>query len=131
MTPWQLEILQHALGVDRYGRTTKGFTPYTRNYFCAGPADEPDCRALVEMGLMQRHETTSWLPYFNCSVTDCGIKAMHAESLEPPKLSRSQQKLSRSQQRYLREFLQAERMAFFSINTKSYTDLHADHHSNP
>jgi hypothetical protein len=115
MTPRQLEILQHALGVDRYGRTTKGFTPYTRNYFCAGPADEPDCRELIALGFMEQHETTEWLPYFNCSATDAGIKAMHAASPEPPKLSRSQQRYLRFLDSdgcfgNFREFLQYEKL---------------------
>jgi len=35
MTTRQLEILQHTLGVDQYGQTPKGYTPYTRNHFCA------------------------------------------------------------------------------------------------
>ena len=49
---------------------------------------------------MQQHKTTQWLPYFNCSVTEAGIKAMREESPAPPKLSRSQI-------RY-REFLDAD-----------------------
>lgn len=92
MTSRQLEILQHTLGVDEYGRTPKGFTPYTRNHFCAGEADESDCRALVEAGLMVEHQRTQWLPYFNCSATDAGKKAMHAASPAPPKLSRSKKR---------------------------------------
>ncbi|CAM5998730.1 unnamed protein product [Sphagnum balticum] len=89
MIPRQLEILQHALGVDKYGLTPKGFTLYTRNRFCAGVADEPDCRELVAIGYMVQHETTDWLPYFNCSVTTEGMKAMHKASPAPPKVSRS------------------------------------------
>jgi hypothetical protein len=92
MTPRQLEILQHALGVDQYGRTPKGFTPYTRNHFCAGEADEPDCRALVALGFMVEHERTQRLPYFHCSVTDAGKKAMHEASPKAPKLTRSQKR---------------------------------------
>lgn len=100
MTARQLEIVQHALGVDKHGCTPKGFTPYTRNHFCAGEADEPDCRALVELGLMVQHERTQWLPYFNCSVTDVGKKAMHQESPAPPRLTRSE--------RRYRDFLDAD-----------------------
>jgi hypothetical protein len=92
MTPRLLEILQHALGVDEYGRTPKGFTPYTRNHFCAGEGDEPDCRELVALGFMVEHAKTEWLPYFNCSVTDMGKKAMHAASPSAPKLTRSQKR---------------------------------------
>lgn len=90
MTPRQLEILQHTLGVDEYGRTQKGFTPYTRNYFCAGSSDEPTCRELVALGFMTQHKTTEIYPYFNCSVTDAGKKSMHEESPAARKLTRSQ-----------------------------------------
>ena len=90
MTPRQLEILQHSLGVDQYGRTPKGYTPFTRNHFCAGPADELDCRALIEMGFMVQHQTTEVFPDFNCSVTYKGQGAMKKASPEPPKLTRSQ-----------------------------------------
>jgi hypothetical protein len=100
MSKEQLQILQHALGVDEHGRTPRGFTPYTRNHFCAGDADEATCRELVALGYMVQHPTTKWLPYFNCSVTLAGIKAMHNESPRPPKLSPGQK-------RY-REFLNAD-----------------------
>lgn len=86
MTPRQLEIIQHALGADQYGKRPRD----SRNYFCAGAADEPDCRALVAMGYMQEHGKREWLPYFNCSVTGDGINAMLRESPAPPKLTRSQ-----------------------------------------
>jgi hypothetical protein len=92
MTPRQLEILQHTLGADRYGRRQR----YSdRNYFCAGPADEPDCRELIALGFMKQHKTTEWLPYFNCSATDAGIKAMREGSPAPPKLTRGQQRYRR------------------------------------
>ena len=87
MTSRQLEILQHALGVDQYGQG-----PEYRNHFCAGESDEPDCRELVEMGYMQQHATTKWLPYFNCSVTRAGKAAMRADSPKPPKLTRAQRR---------------------------------------
>jgi|SRR6185437_4867959 len=89
ITPRQLEILQHALGVDKYGLTPKGYTPYTRNHFCAGVSDEADCRALIGLGFMAEHARTEWLPYLNCSVTVDGIKAMHQASEKPTKVSRS------------------------------------------
>jgi hypothetical protein len=100
MTPRQLEIIQHSLGVDQYGRTPKGFTPFTRNHFCAGPADEPDCRALIALGFMVQHRTTDIFPDFNCSVTVEGQDAMKKASPNPPKLTRSQM-------RY-REYLEAD-----------------------
>lgn len=97
MSPRQIEILQHALGCDQYGQSARrrggvfhrDYDPYSRNHFCAGTADEPDCRALVEMGFMKQHKTTEWLPYFNCSVTPAGIEAMRNESQAPPKISRA------------------------------------------
>jgi hypothetical protein len=85
--PRHLEILQHALGVDQYGRRPRNSHPDGRNHFCAGVADEPDCRELVDLGLMVQHATTKWLPYFNCSVTDAGRKAMLDASPAPPKVS--------------------------------------------
>lgn len=92
MTVRQLQILQHAIGADEYGRRKR----YSeRNHFCAGAADEPDCRELVALGYMRQHQTTEVFPYFNCSVTDAGITAMMRESPCPPKLTRSQQRYQR------------------------------------
>jgi hypothetical protein len=87
MTVRQLEILQHALGLDRYGRGRE-----TRNHFCAGSADEPTCRELIALGFMQQHRTTEVFPYFNCSVTDEGKSAVRRESPKPPKLTRGQRR---------------------------------------
>ncbi len=105
MTPKQLEILQHALGLDKYGRCAahdgdhrvcrehySDSLPGHRNRFCAGESDEPTCRELVALGFMVQHERTSWLPYFNCSVTDAGRKAVHDESPAAPKLTRGQKR---------------------------------------
>ena len=94
MTPEQLHILQHSLGVDQYGQGRM-----YRNHFCAGGADEDGapmggdaviCAELVALGYMKRHATTEMLPYFNCSVTEAGKAAMLAESPKPPKLTRAQ-----------------------------------------
>lgn len=85
VSPKQLEILQHALGVDKHGQGRM-----YRNHFCAGGSDEPICIELVSMGLMKQHLTTTWLPYFNCSVTDKGRQVVRDESPAPPKLTRSQ-----------------------------------------
>jgi hypothetical protein len=76
----QLHILQHALGLDQYGRGSA-----YRNHFCAGGDDEPVCRELVALGYMREHATTEHLPYFNCSVTDAGREAVQRESPEAPK----------------------------------------------
>jgi hypothetical protein len=86
MKPRQLEILQHALGVDKYGRGEM-----YRNHFCAGGDDEATCRELVALGYMRTFER-SYLPYYNCTVTESGKSAMLAESPTPPKLSRSQKR---------------------------------------
>lgn len=95
MTAKQLQILQHALGVDQYGQGE-----IRRNHFCAGADDEPTCRELVALGYMRQHRTTEVFPYFNCSVTEEGKAAMSRESPKPPKLTRSQ--------RRYREFLAAD-----------------------
>ena len=95
LTKEQLQILQHSLGVDECGQGEM-----YRNHFCAGGCDETLCRELVDMGYMQQHLTTKWLPYFNVSVTPDGIAAMVRESPKPPKLTRSQK-------RY-RQFLRAD-----------------------
>ncbi len=105
MTAEQLHILQHALGCDKYGRNDHPETripnpPYYRNHFCAGAKDEDVCRELVALGYMEQHPTTQWLPYFNCSVTKEGIKAMVEASPAEPKLTRSQKNY--------RQFLQAD-----------------------
>lgn len=95
MTPEQLQILQHSLGVDQYGQGRM-----YRNHFCAGGSDVAICRELVALGYMHQHQTTDWLPYFNCSVTEDGKAAMIRESPKPPKLTRGQK-------RY-RQFLKAD-----------------------
>lgn len=89
LTPQQLEILQHSLGVDQYGQGQM-----YRNHFCAGGADEDICRELVALGYMETF-TRSYLPYYNCTVTDAGKAAMSAQSPKPPKLTRSQQRYRR------------------------------------
>jgi hypothetical protein len=101
MTPKQLEILQHSLGVDEYGQGEQ-----YRNHFCAGEDDADTCRELIAVGYMAQHETTPWLPYFNCFVTAKGVAAMRAASPAPPKLTRSQK-------RY-RQFLKADTGESFS-----------------
>ncbi len=82
----QLEIIQHALGVDQYGRGQM-----YRNHFCAGGGDETICRELVDLGYMTTF-TRSYLPYYNCTVTEAGKAAMLAQSPQPPKLTRSQKR---------------------------------------
>lgn len=85
ISPRQLEILQHTLGLDEYGRGTM-----YRNFFCAGEDDEEMCRELVALGLMKEHRRTEAYDYYNCSVTDAGKEAIRECSPVPPKLTRSQ-----------------------------------------
>lgn len=87
-----LAILQHALGVDRYGRGEQ-----FRSHFVAGPghSDYDTCRWLVERGLMWRRDR-SWVVggtiFF---VTDAGRAFVAKHSPAPPKLTRSQQRYQR------------------------------------
>lgn len=104
LTPHQLEILQHAAGLNRYGRCathddpracrnhSSDTLPGHRNHFCAGESDEPDCRVLIDAGLMNEHQRTTWLPYLNCSVSDAGRRAIREQSPAAPKRTRSQQR---------------------------------------
>jgi hypothetical protein len=89
LTARQLEILQHALGVDEYGRGQM-----YRNHFCAGGSDEDVCRELVALGFMETF-SRSWLPYYNCIVTAAGRSAMLAQSPTPPRLTRAQERYQR------------------------------------
>ena len=88
LTEDQLSILQHALGLDKYGQGQM-----YRNHFCAGGKDEDVCRELVAMGLMRVFApNASPLPYYNCAITVEGIEAMRRESPKPPKLTRAQKR---------------------------------------
>lgn len=87
--PDQLAILQHTYGADQYGRGGGH-----RNRFCAGGDDVIICAELVTMGLM-RSWRSECLPYFNCYLTEDGIKAMRAASPLPPKLSRAKLRYQR------------------------------------
>jgi hypothetical protein len=81
----QLEILQHALGVDEYGRGRM-----YRNHYVGGAQD---LHPLVTLGLMREYpasELTGGSPLFR--VTDAGKMAMVAASPKPPKLTRSQKR---------------------------------------
>jgi hypothetical protein len=86
-----LHILQHALGVDQYGRGKR-----YRNHFVTGngTVDFPHCMALVDAGLMTRRPGTAisgWDDVF--TVTAAGISAMYEQQIPaPPKLTRSQQR---------------------------------------
>ena len=86
MTPREVEITQHALGRNQYGRRTHPND--FRNHYVGG---EDECRPLVALGYMTEHkssEITGGDLWF--SVTDAGRIAMEKESPAPPKLTRSQ-----------------------------------------
>lgn len=83
-----LHILQHALGLDRYGRGRS-----YRNHFCADGKDVDTCRDLVARGLMTEHpasEITGGDPLF--TVTEAGRRYVCEHRLDPPKLTRSQRR---------------------------------------
>jgi len=86
----KLDILQHSLGLDQYGRGT-GY----RNHFCSGGEDEFICRELVAEGLMHECPVCDIVPGYNCYVTEAGKKAIREHSPAPPKLTRSQKRYQR------------------------------------
>lgn len=90
MTPDQLHILQHSLGLDEYGRGTM-----YRNHFVTGEGsiDHPVCMELVGIGYMTRRanvELCGGDDVFN--VTEAGKQAAVADSPSPPKLTASRQR---------------------------------------
>lgn len=87
MTPAQLHILQHSLGVDQYGHGNQ-----YRNHYAAEPESDawPDLIALCRLGLMkQQGPIVAWGGMHSFCVTEAGKDAMRKESPAPPKLSRS------------------------------------------
>ncbi len=98
LSPEQLHILQHSLGVDKYGQGNQ-----YRNRFVTDldSTDGPICVSLVELGAMKDHGPQSIAGGMHCfTVTPAGIDAVAFQSPLPPKLSRSQ--------RRYREFLNAD-----------------------
>ncbi len=88
VSPSQLQILQHSLGVDQHGRGQQ-----YRNHFCTGEgsSDYADCRALVDLGLMRVRPGMNGDDYL-FHVTAQGVTEMHASSPPPAKLSRSKRR---------------------------------------
>ena len=92
----ELQILQHALGVDQVGRGDQN-----RSHFVTGSGsdDHPTCMALTERGLMKRWDGATLQlggdDFFR--VTEAGRAFVAEHSPPPPKLTRSQ----RRYQRYL------------------------------
>jgi hypothetical protein len=86
MTSEQLHILQHALGVDKYG-----LGEMYRNHYVGGVED---CRPLVALGYMEEckpRAISGGDPWFY--VTKEGKIAVSLESPKPPKITRSQRRM--------------------------------------
>lgn len=86
----RLSILQHALGVDQYGRGEQ-----YREHFVAGPghSDYRTCMAMAAEGLMQRHVRHGLDGGSDLFVvTDAGRRFVRENSPRPPKLTRSQRR---------------------------------------
>lgn len=88
-----LHILQHALGVDRYGRGRQ-----SRNHYVTGPqCDAFDaCRRLADAGLMSERAGSAisgGMPVF--VVTEAGRRFVAERSPTPPKLSPGQKRYRR------------------------------------
>lgn len=86
-----LQILQHALGVDKYGQGEQ-----YRNRFVTTPkcSNGKVCEELVSIDLMVRRDDfeglTGGMALY--MVTPEGVKAMSEESPKPPKLTRGQKR---------------------------------------
>ena len=90
MKPELLHILQHSLGVDKYGQGRQ-----YRNHFVTGPGtiNWPYCQELVALGLMTRRGGNELTGGDDCFyVTDAGKLAMAEASPKPPKLTRGQRR---------------------------------------
>ncbi|MGH8083911.1 MAG: hypothetical protein ACREPV_01365 [Lysobacter sp.] len=88
-----LHILQHSLGLDRYGAGAS-----YRNHFVTGPGsdDYAACVALVEAGLMTQAPGTAISGGMDVfTVTDAGIQHVRNTSPPAPKLSRGKQRYQR------------------------------------
>jgi len=86
----QLHILQHSLGLDKYGQGEQ-----YRNSFVTGKGskDFDKCNSLVVAGFMVDHgpqKLAAGSHFFR--VTPAGVDAVALESPEPPKLTRGQKR---------------------------------------
>jgi hypothetical protein len=91
----QLQILQHAIGRDEYGRPRSASNPEFRNHFVTGEGsrDHPYCMELVEAGLMTRRQGSAISGGDDIfHVTEAGRAAVAEHSPKPPKLTRSQRR---------------------------------------
>lgn len=91
ITKEQLQVLQHSIGADQYGRRERGCD---RNFF-GTKSDGKDgqvCQSLVALGLMEDHGFRELYQENVYTVTGMGIDAVLKLSPIPPKLSRSKQR---------------------------------------
>jgi hypothetical protein len=92
LSPAQLHVLQHSLGVDGFGRGN-----HYRNRYVCDPGN-PEIESLLALGLMEdvtRQVRTSMDGMHCYVVTDAGKRAMFANSPRPPKLTRSEKRWAR------------------------------------
>lgn len=85
-----LQILQHSLGVDKYGRGEM-----YRNHFVTGEGtvDFPLCMEAVERGLMRRHAGNQLTGEYDAfTVTPEGKQWVLENSPAAPKLTRAQRR---------------------------------------
>lgn len=83
-----LKILQHSLGVDKYGQGKM-----YRNHYCAGGGDVKKCNTLVKFGYMHKFtpsEISGGDPIY--TVTSLGKTVVMIESPSPPKITKSQKR---------------------------------------
>jgi len=92
MNQRHLEILQHALGLDKYGHGS-----FYRNHFVTGPGsdDYHDCCDLVIAGLMKRTESDLTGGDDLFFATEAGKEYVRTHSPPPPKLTASQRRYRR------------------------------------
>lgn len=97
-----LHVLQHALGLDEFGRPSRGYRPSPdddfpgcyRNHFVTGPGSKDwyRCQYLVAQGFMVNHGGREIYGKDSCcfSVTQAGFDAVKAQIPKPPKRTRGQ-----------------------------------------
>ena len=90
LTPGQLHILQHSIGVDKFGQGRA----YRNHYVIGADCDGfEDCKVLVALGMMDEHPPRELTGMMYCfTVTQAGRQAVKDQSPKPPKLTRSQQR---------------------------------------
>lgn len=90
MTPEQLHILQHSLGLDGHGRGNS-----YRNHYAAAPGCDgwDDLQRLCERGLMKdRGKISAWGDLHCFMVTRAGRSAVARLSPPPPKVKPGRQR---------------------------------------